>query len=76
LAYAALKTGRSAPTILNASNEIAVQAFLDGKIGFRMIDQVIARVMDKSPIRELSDIDAIFECDQEARALSLEIILA
>ncbi|AZP13623.1 1-deoxy-D-xylulose-5-phosphate reductoisomerase [Undibacterium parvum] len=74
LAYAALKTGRSAPTILNASNEIAVQAFLDGKIGFRMIDQVIARVMDKLSIRELSDIDAIFECDQEARALSLEII--
>jgi 1-deoxy-D-xylulose-5-phosphate reductoisomerase len=74
LAYTALKTGRSAPTILNASNEIAVQAFLDGRIGFRMIDQVIARVMDKALIREVGDIESIFECDQEARALSAEII--
>ena len=76
LAYAALKEGRSAPTILNASNEVAVQAFLDGKIGFRMIDQIIARVMDRSVMSDVLDMDAILECDREARALTNEIIAA
>ncbi len=76
LAYAALKEGKSAATILNASNEVAVQAFLDGKIGFRMIDQIIARVMDRSVMSEVLDMDAILECDKEARALANEIIAA
>lgn len=76
LAYSALKVGKSAPTILNASNEIAVQAFLDGKIGFRMIDQIIARVMDRCPISDVSDIGAILACDLETRALTNEIISA
>ena len=76
LAYAALKEAKSAPTILNASNEVAVQAFLDGKIGFRMIDQIIARVMDRSVMSDVLDMDAILECDREARALTNEIIAA
>ncbi|MDO9192487.1 MAG: 1-deoxy-D-xylulose-5-phosphate reductoisomerase [Undibacterium sp.] len=76
LAYSALKTGRSAPTILNASNEVAVQAFLDGKIGFRMIDRIIARVMDRLPISAVPDMGAILDCDLETRALTNEIISA
>ena len=76
LAYTALKEGRSAPTILNASNEVAVQAFLDGKIGFRMIDQIISRVMDSAQISCVRDIEAILECDKEARALTNEMIAA
>ena len=74
LAYSALKEGRSAPTILNASNEVAVQAFLDGKIGFRMIDQIISRVMDSARISCVRDIEAILECDKEVRALTNEMI--
>ncbi|QJQ04622.1 1-deoxy-D-xylulose-5-phosphate reductoisomerase [Undibacterium piscinae] len=74
LAYSALEEGKSAATILNASNEIAVQAFLDGKIGFRMIDQIIARVMDAVPATEVSDMDAIFDCDAKARALATEMV--
>ena len=76
LAYAALKEGRSAPTILNASNEVAVQAFLDGKIGFRMIDQIISRVMDSSPMSDVFDMEAILDCDKEARALTNEMMAA
>ena len=67
LAYDALLAGGSAPAILNAANEIAVQAFLDRRIGFRMIDQLIARVMDCVPAREIGDIDDLFEQDRQAR---------
>ncbi len=67
LAYDALRAGGSAATILNAANEVAVQAFLDKKIGFRMIDQLIARTMDKLPLCPVTDLDALFEQDQLAR---------
>ena len=70
LAYAALRTGGSAPAVLNAANEIAVQAFLDRKIGFRMIDQLVARVMDALPNVVLSDIDVVVEQDRRARELA------
>ncbi len=67
LAYDALIAGGSAATILNAANEVAVQAFLDGKIGFRMIDQLIARTMDKISSCSITDIDALLEQDKIAR---------
>ena len=70
LAYQALKTGGSAPTILNASNEIAVQAFLDGKIGFRMIDQLIAECMDKIAVTPVHDLEGILAVDAQARAVA------
>jgi 1-deoxy-D-xylulose-5-phosphate reductoisomerase len=76
LAYAALKSGGSAPTILNASNEVAVQAFLDGKIGFRMIDQVIARAMDHLPTSSVHDLEEILECDHRSRIFANELISA
>jgi 1-deoxy-D-xylulose-5-phosphate reductoisomerase len=74
LAYDALNTGGSAPAILNAANEIAVQAFLDGRIGFRMIDQLIARVMDALPGVALDDIAAVFEQDRRARELTTSLL--
>lgn len=70
LAYDALRAGGSAPAILNAANEVAVQAFLDGQIGFRMIDRLIARVMDKLPHDTVRDIDAVLEHDRSARAVA------
>ncbi len=76
LAYSALAIGGSAPTILNASNEVAVQAFLDGKIGFRMIDQIISRVMNQVSVSCVESLDAILDYDQKARALTNAIIAA
>lgn len=70
LAYDALHTGGSAPTIMNAANEIAVQAFLDRRIGFRMIDQLIARVMDALPSCRVADIESVCEQDRRARDLA------
>ncbi|WP_034297429.1 1-deoxy-D-xylulose-5-phosphate reductoisomerase [Herbaspirillum sp. RV1423] len=70
LAYDALQAGGSSAAILNAANEVAVQAFLNQEIGFRMIDQVIARVMDRLPHGPLADIDALIEQDRVARSIA------
>ena len=70
LAYEALMAGGVAPAILNAANEIAVQAFLDRRIGFRMIDQVIARVLDALPNTMVDCIDSLLDQDRAARNLA------
>ncbi|MBI1771930.1 MAG: 1-deoxy-D-xylulose-5-phosphate reductoisomerase [Burkholderiales bacterium] len=70
LAYDALKEGKSAATILNASNEIAVQAFLDKRIGFRMINQVIEYTLCKVAATEAPDLESILACDAEARRVA------
>ncbi len=74
LAYDALQAGGSAPAIMNAANEIAVQAFLDGRIGFRAIDQLIARVMAALPSGPVTDIDTVFEQDRRARDTAASFI--
>jgi len=74
LAYDALTAGGTAPAILNAANEVAVQAFLDGEIGFRTIARTISRVMDELPHDEMSDIEALIEQDLRARALARSYI--
>jgi 1-deoxy-D-xylulose-5-phosphate reductoisomerase len=74
LAYDALQAGGSAPALLNAANEIAVEAFLNRQIGFRMIDQLIDRVMHVIPHEPVADIGALLEQDRRARALARECL--
>lgn len=74
LAYDALAAGNSAPAVLNAANEVAVEAFLARRIGFRMIDQLVARVMDLIPVSVIGDIDALLQQDRTARTLALSLI--
>jgi 1-deoxy-D-xylulose-5-phosphate reductoisomerase len=76
LAFDALRAGGSAPTILNAANEIAVEAFLQGRMGFRMIDRLIARVMEKLPHEAVGSIEAVMEKDAAARRLANELMQA
>lgn len=68
LAFDALRAGGTAPALLNAANEVAVQAFLDLRIGFRQIDRVIAHVMDAVPHGAASSIAAVMAQDAAARA--------
>jgi 1-deoxy-D-xylulose-5-phosphate reductoisomerase len=68
IAFDALRAGDSAATIMNAANEIAVQAFLDRKISFLAIPELITRVMDKVPNRRVNDLAGIMEQDARARA--------
>ena len=74
LAYRALREGDSAPTTLNAANEIAVQAFLDGVIGFTMIPKVIGSVMDLLPIVKLASLADVLAADSAARRTAEQII--
>jgi 1-deoxy-D-xylulose-5-phosphate reductoisomerase len=73
LAYRALEAEGSLPTVLNAANEVAVDAFLGGRLAFTSIPKVIERTMDAhvpSPVRSLADVRAV---DNWARAYSLEL---
>ena len=75
LAYDALLAGGTAPAILNAANEVAVQAFLDRKISFRVIDRLIDHVMQELPSSEVTDIGALLEQDIRAREAAQKLIL-
>lgn len=67
LAYDALKTGGTAPAILNAANEIAVEAFLADRIGFMDIALMIESVLAVSIIEEVVSIEQLTKVDAEAR---------
>lgn len=75
LAYKALKMGGTMPAVLNAANEIAVQAFLDEKIRLSDIPRIIENVMNEHETVSASKLETILECDLWARnraAMSLE----
>jgi len=68
LARAALAAGGTAPTVLNAANEIAVAAFLARQIGFLDIARTVERVLDAFPSRALRDLEDVVAVDEETRA--------
>ncbi|BDT59625.1 1-deoxy-D-xylulose 5-phosphate reductoisomerase [Massilia varians] len=74
LAFEALRAGGTAPSLLNAANEVAVQSFLDREIGFRDIDRVIAQVMEAVPHGPASSIEAVLAQDARARAAARSVI--
>jgi 1-deoxy-D-xylulose-5-phosphate reductoisomerase len=74
LAYDAMKTGGTAPAILNAANEIAVQYFLENKARFLQIPQTIEKVLQKMSIIDNPDIHQIDDADREARQLAAEYL--
>jgi 1-deoxy-D-xylulose-5-phosphate reductoisomerase len=67
LTRAALRTGGTAPAILNAANEIAVQAFLDGQIGFLDIERINEATMGQVPSARLTGLDVLADADMAAR---------
>ncbi len=74
LAFEALEAGGAAPTILNAANEVAVQCFLDGKIRFPAIPNVISGTLDKLGAPRLNSLEEAFEIDRMARIAAREQI--
>ncbi len=70
LAFAALAAGGARPAILNAANEVAVAAFLAGRIGFLAIAETVARVMERYDPPAPDTLDAVFAIDAEARVLA------
>ncbi|EWY42143.1 1-deoxy-D-xylulose 5-phosphate reductoisomerase [Skermanella stibiiresistens SB22] len=67
LARHALQAGGGAPTILNAANEVAVQAFLEKRIGFLDIERVVERTLELLPHSRLDDLDHVRHIDADAR---------
>ncbi|HEX5813845.1 MAG TPA: 1-deoxy-D-xylulose-5-phosphate reductoisomerase [Methylomirabilota bacterium] len=67
LARAALEQGGAAPVVLNAANEIAVAAFLERRIGFVEITQLIERALGAEPAAELGSIEACVDVDARTR---------
>lgn len=74
LAKQASDAGQYATTTLNAANEVAVEAFLQGQIGFMQIAQVNQECMQQTPSHQLDNIEAVIESDKIARARSENII--
>lgn len=74
LARAALQTGGSAPTVLNAANEVAVQAFLGRRIGFLDIARVVETTLEKVDPVPPSSIDDVLAQDARARHCAVSII--
>ncbi|OFW67293.1 MAG: 1-deoxy-D-xylulose-5-phosphate reductoisomerase [Actinobacteria bacterium RBG_16_68_21] len=72
LAYDAGRAGGSAPTILNAADEIAVQAFLDGRIGFTSIAVVIERTLADMEVEAVGSVEDVMAVDRAARAVAAE----
>ena len=74
LARQALQSGGSAPTILNAANEVAVDAFLNGRIGFLDITRIVEQALIRLPGGELGDLEAVHQADQAARQYAARLV--
>lgn len=74
LARLALETEKSLPVALNAANEVAVGAFLDRRIGFSDIAEVVHRSLDGHQLREVESLEDIFAVDGEVRQKTESLI--
>ena len=70
LAYDALAAGGTAPAVLNAANEVAVQAFLDGRARYTDIAPACAEALARLPARPMGSLDDALAADAEARAVA------
>jgi len=74
LAYEAMEEGGTAPAILNAANEVAVQSFLDGRIAFTDIARVSEKTLEEVPPGEAGSLDVIHAADEHARDLAERLV--
>lgn len=74
LAYAAGRSGGAAPCVFNAADEIAVQAFLDGRLGFLGIADLIERTLEAVTPGAVESVDHVLEVDAEARSVASSLI--
>ncbi|MEO6050676.1 MAG: 1-deoxy-D-xylulose-5-phosphate reductoisomerase, partial [Pyrinomonadaceae bacterium] len=76
LAYEALRSGGTMPTVLNAANETAVEAFLDGKIKLSEIARINESVMRSHTRQDAADLETILSVDRAARTIANELLSA
>jgi 1-deoxy-D-xylulose-5-phosphate reductoisomerase len=74
LAREAALAGGTAPCVLNAANEVAVHAFLEGRLPFTAIAEVIDRTLAESPVAPVRAFESLYEADREARTTAGEVV--
>lgn len=74
IAYDCLSHGGNAPCIMNAANEVAVDAFLKGKIEFMQIPEIIENALNKVAFQSAITVESCFATDKEARRIAMEMI--
>jgi 1-deoxy-D-xylulose-5-phosphate reductoisomerase len=74
LAHEALAAGGARPAVLNAANEVAVAAFLEGRIGFLDIAATVRKALDRCDPAQPACLDDVFAIDAEARATTKAVI--
>ena len=74
LARDALRAGGTAPCVLNAADEVAVQAFLDGELGFTGIAEVVERALDALPPEPIGHFSDLYRADAAARETARELV--
>ena len=76
LAFAAGRAGSTAPAWLNAANEVAVAAFLDGALSWVGITELLTDVLEAWPGDEATDVDAVLDVDRRAREAATTLVLS
>lgn len=76
LAYQACQRGGTMPAALNAANEIAVEAFLEGKIRFPEIALVVAETLERHDKKEITDVETVLQADLSARMQAESVVEA
>jgi len=74
LAFQVLEAGRNAPVIFNAANEIAVEAFLQKRIGFLQIPSMVSAALDVCETGKIDRLEEVLEYDRQARDVTSRII--
>ncbi len=74
LAMSAMQVGGTAPTVLNAANEVAVAAFLEGRLAFTRIASLVDETLQKLEICEPRDLNEVIQADGEARRFAAEFL--
>jgi len=74
LAYGALRAGGTAPAVLNAANEVAVEAFLAGRLRYTAIAQVIGDTLDRVACTAAEEVGAILDADARARRTAADCV--
>lgn len=74
LAYEAQRAGGSAACTLNAADEVAVAAFLDGKISFPAIAEIVEETLTRVPVRRAESIGEVLEIDRQSREVCEEVL--
>jgi 1-deoxy-D-xylulose-5-phosphate reductoisomerase len=74
LAYQAINSGGTACAVLNAANEVAVDAFLKGRLGFTAIAEVVDETLQRLPVDSVKNLDCLLEADRKARGVAEQVL--